>query len=115
MEADLPPQEPPATPTSKLDDRGLSLTPTSAAQQHIRRVETETESDPSHPVFQKALEILRREMPSQSTANEASPQSAPIVEPPSAPSSPGSSGTPPTETIPPPLLNAFVYCPRLFY
>lgn len=52
---------------------------------------------PEHPVFQKALEILRREMSTQSRSEPPSPQ--PEV----------------SDALPARMLNEFVYCQRLFY
>jgi CRISPR-associated protein Cas1 len=78
----------------------------------------------SHPVFQQALEILRREGPEE----EGKRQKAEELRPASAPDQPMEGGraesVPPlctprsalaTEVIPARMLNELVYCPRLFY
>jgi CRISPR-associated protein Cas1 len=69
--------------------------------------------DAAHPVFQKALEILRREMPPEGAAQpplvgdeetRLKPQPTPGGKPEAEP-----------QQIPARMLNEFVYCPRLFY
>jgi CRISPR-associated protein Cas1 len=81
-----------------------------ASPSEARRITTSITPDPSNPVFQKALEILRREMPSEGAATDASSRTEATVTAPSAVDNQQR-----TETIPARMLNEFVYCPRLFY
>ena len=83
--------------------------------------EAGTALETADPVFQKALEILRREIPPPGQVQ--SPKSE-AHSPESAIQAPGSEGTAPlpvpqselrTQIIPARMLNEFVYCPRLFY
>jgi CRISP-associated protein Cas1 len=69
----------------------------------------------ANPIFEKALEILRRDLPppGQAAPPEAhSPE--PAVEPPTSALCTAPSALPP-QSIPARMLNEFVYCPRLFY
>ncbi len=78
--------------------------------------ETGAAPEQAHPVFQQALEILRREMPASPTRCAGTP---------GQPMEGGrAEGVPPlctphpalaTEVIPARMLNEFVYCQRLFY
>ena len=103
----------PVAPASRTPTRPASAgeaTASSAAEQ-------------AHPVFQKALEILRREMPSpaQEALSTPTPGASPL------PPAPGPAAASPGPTVPPSrnggdpgpiparMLNEFVYCPRLFY
>ncbi len=89
MEADLPPQESPDTSALRAEGRSLSPESSSASRQDnnaaevqrsdVRRITTETAPDPANPVFQKALEILRREMPPGEKTVDATPQSDVVV------------------------------------
>jgi len=132
MESDLPPQESPTASVVKTEGRGLSpesppattlrldKASTRVPPSDTRRITTERAPDSANPVFQKALEILRREMPPGGETVGAAPQSESVVISPGQLSSPVVS--PPsnidaqrTETIPARMLNEFVYCQRLFY
>lgn len=66
---------------------------------------------PGHPVFEKALEILRRECPQPKGPPPEPPPAKPFEELGLRPPAPAA----PVETIPARMLNEFVYCPRLFY
>src|SRR5581483_11961276 len=130
MEADLPPQKSPDSSALKAEGRSLSPESSSVSRRDnnayddppsdVRRITTETAPDPANPVFQKALEILRREMPPEDKTVGAAPQSESVVtapEPlPSSPVTPSAnSDGQRIETIPARMLNEFVYCQRLFY
>ena len=94
-------------------------------------VETGTTPDTEHPVFQKALEILRREMPppgqvqslkSKVQSLKSEVQSLESTEPSlqiTVPAPPSELRAPHselrTQILPARMLNEFVYCPRLFY
>ena len=103
-----------------------------ASRRSGRRVtapaEAGTAPDTANPVFQQALEILRREMPPpgqvqslESKVQSPEPASQPprvkaalsLGAPPSALATPHSAL--PTQILPARMLNEFVYCPRLFY
>ena len=90
--------------------------------------EAGTAPDTANPVFQQALEILRREVPPpgqvqslESKVQSPEPASQPprvkaalsLGAPPSALATPHSAL--PTQILPARMLNEFVYCPRLFY
>ncbi len=99
----------------------------SASPAEDRQATTEKPTGPSHHLFQKALEILRREMPPEATAaviasppteapslaNRGGDGSAPLQLTPSRP--PTRDDPQRAVTIPARMLNEFVYCPRLFY
>lgn len=82
-------------------------------------------AEKAHPVFQKALEILRREMRAPAQETLSTPTPAPGASP--LPATPGPAAASSGPTVPPPhnegdlgpiparMLNEFVYCPRLFY
>ncbi len=101
----LAPEASLAAPSRRVNDAGE--TPASGTRQGA----AEGAPDPSHPVFQQALEILRREMPTEGAAASPVP-SASLSASASAPV--GGDGER-SETIPARMLNEFVYCPRLFY
>ena len=93
-----------------------------AALSEDGRVATGKAPDLAHPVFQKALEILRREMPSEIAVGPAGSRMEGVIVAPlpasALPASPmpsvsGAGGR--GETIPARMLNEFVYCQRLFY
>ena len=67
-------------------------------------------------IREKALDILRREIPSL-TSDLRPPTSAVPPAPPTSPTSPDTSDRRPQfpEAIPARMLNEFVYCPRLFF
>lgn len=92
------PDDPPATTAS--GSRGEPVLPT-PEETRLSRLLPETPSH--HPVFVRALEILRETMPSPGVSDPPPEPPAPSVPPP-----------PPT-VIPARMLNEFVYCPRLFY
>ena len=102
---------PPGTSNPALKRRAIAVCPSG----------TETAPETAHPVFQKALEILRREVPPPAQVQSPTPE---VQSPESAIQAPRSEGlatlrTPhsalPTQIIPARMLNEFVYCPRLFY
>lgn len=122
MEPDsLPPSSPMAAPQKFAlgADRGglpleLPLTtpprqikPGAEAAPADTRGVTELTRGPAHPVFQQALEILRREMPPPGGA-------APGANPPPGPLEVRPREVEPQQ-IPARMLNEFVYCQRLFY
>ncbi len=94
----FPPSSPPPTPAAgEIDSRNPA-----------------PEAPARHPVFERALEILRETLPS--------PAAVPTVDRAPLPDVPDPSAEPPPPPVPPSLtviparmLNEFVYCPRLFY
>src|SRR6266850_329478 len=130
---------PPVTPLTKLTDDispSRSSCPKPSLVPPIRegniapegppsaapRVPTEKAPDTANPIFQRALEILRRELPHGATAPDATTQPAQINVPPDQsaalfpnPATPVSDEEHHAKTIPARMLNEFVYCRRLFY
>jgi CRISPR-associated protein Cas1 len=108
MESDSPSPESPTTATKASTDTTVrcSLSPESplagpprrdnltpeTPPSDVRRITAGEVPDPSHPVFQKALEILRREMPRDAAATDASvPAETVLPSPAESASSPASS------------------------
>lgn len=97
---DMPPPRDTAPAAGKTQqDRALHPAPAISSD----------DATPAHPVFQQALEILRREVP---PPGAAAPE--PAVSPPLAPPEPPKQNLEP-QLIQARMLNEFVYCPRLFY
>jgi CRISPR-associated protein Cas1 len=138
MESDSPAPESPTAATKASADTTVrrSLSPESplagpprrdnltpeAPPADVRRITAADAPDPSHPVFQKALEILRREAAREAAATDPIAPAETVIPSPAqtASSSDGpipavSADTQRTETIPARMLNEFVYCQRLFY
>jgi CRISPR-associated protein Cas1 len=111
MEPDLPQPPPPGTLESTRRPDSLAASPLDD-----RPSPGNPAPDPQHPVFQQALEILRRELPAEQMPAGGAAQKTDLVQGPTpnpAPVEPG--GEQIAEIIPARMMNEFVYCPRLFY
>jgi len=95
----FPPASPPPTPAAgEIDSRNPA-----------------TEAPVRHPVFERALEILRETLPSPAAVPTVDRAPLPDVPNPSPEPPPPPAPAPPLTVIPARMLNEFVYCPRLFY
>lgn len=113
---------PQPAPTLPLHREAVVTSPSRTARPSP---EAASSPEPTHPVFQKTLEILRREFPGDGSGpvpSSASPESRSRTDTPD-PVIPSTFTVPvplipradPSDVIPARMLNEFVYCPRLFY
>lgn len=89
------------------------LPPALPASEETRSPAMSPETPARHPVFERALEILRETMPAPG-APPAGRTPLPDISDASA-EPPAPTASPPLTVIPARMLNEFVYCPRLFY
>ena len=106
---------------NNLDASTESVRQSSRAGNRLTETPTDRRGQPpgedrGAAIREKALEILRREIPSL-TSDLRPPTSAVPPAPPTSPTSPDTSDRRPQfpEAIPARMLNEFVYCPRLFF